>query len=216
MTDATTFRLPWRAAGNALVVAAILGWVGVIVRSHHGDVGLERQLAEVADASARELGAAIAWIAATAAFILAGALAAIVAHARGNRSALAGALLLAVGGAWITAAPGAAAVVLHMLATGGLESSSIADLTDALEGDAAWLVTLPLMVAFAAAPVLLAVGLRSMRVPLGAWVAVLWIVSVVVALVFYGNRTGEVIGCGGMMVAHCLIALALRRGERAA
>ncbi len=215
MTDTTT-RLPWRAAGTTLIGAAILGWLGVIVRSHHGDVGLERQLAEVADSSARELLAAGLWIVATALFILSGVFIAIIAHARRGQGAFVGALLLAVGGAWITAAPGAAAVVLHMLGTGDLDASAISELTTALEGDTAWLVTLPLMVAFVAAPVILALGLRTMRLSVGGGVALTWIVSVIAALVLYGDRTGEVIACGGMMVAHSLIGLALHREGTAA
>ena len=77
MTDQTT-RLPWRAAGSTLIGAAILGWLGVILRSHHGGVGLENQLAEVSDASARELVAASAWIVAAMLFILSGVLTAII------------------------------------------------------------------------------------------------------------------------------------------
>jgi hypothetical protein len=210
MTDPNP-RLPWRAAGTTLILAAILGWIGVIVRSHHGDAGLDNQLAEVADASARELIAAAVWIVATMLFILSGVFTAIVAHARRGQGAFIGALLLAVGGAWISSAPGAAAVVLHMLGTGDLGSSTVAELTDALEGDAAWLVTLPLMAAFVAAPVILALGLRTMRLSVGGGVALTWIVSVVAAMVLYGDRTGEIIACGGMMVAHVLIGLALRR-----
>lgn len=208
----TTTRLPWKAAGSTMIIAAVLGWIGVIVRSHHGDVGLERQLAEVGDAAARELIAAIVWIAATSLFILSGVFTAIIAHARRGLGAFIGALLLAVGGAWITSAPGAAAVVLHMLATGGLEPGTIADLTDALEQDPAWLVTLPLMAAFVLAPVVLALGLRTMRLRVGGGVAFTWIVAVIAALVLYGDRTGEAIATGAMMVCHTLIGLALRRG----
>ncbi|MCW2921893.1 MAG: hypothetical protein JWL76_1767 [Thermoleophilia bacterium] len=211
MTTDTNLRLPWRAAGTSLIAAAILGWIGVFTRSHHGHAGLEKQLAEVADASAREMLAAGLWLVASMLFILSGVFIAIIAHARRGQGAFIGALLLAVGGAWITAAPGAAAVVLHMLATGNLDSSTVADLTDAFEGSNAWLVTLPLMAAFVAAPVILALGLRTMRVGVGGGVALIWIVSVVAALVLYGDRTGEVIACGGMMVAHMLIGLALRR-----
>lgn len=211
MHTTPTTRLPWRAAGSTMIAAAILGWLGVIVRSHHGDVGLERQLAEVADASARELIASGVWIVATMLFILSGVFIAIAAHARRGQGAFIGALLLAVGGAWITAAPGAAAVVLHMLATGDLSSAAIGELTGALEGDAAWLVTLPLMIAFVLAPVVLALGLRTLRLRVGGGVAFTWIASVIAALVLYGDRTGEVIACGGMMVAHVLIGVALRR-----
>jgi hypothetical protein len=215
MSTETNIRLPWRAAGSTLVFAAILGWIGVIVRSHHGDAGLENQLAEVADASAREFLAAAVWILSTMLFILSGVFTAIIAHARRGQGAFVGALLLAVGGAWITSAPGAAAVVLHMLGTGGLEPATIADLSDALDGDPAWLVTLPLMAAFVAAPVVLALGLRTLRVGVGGGVALTWIVSAVAAMVLYGDRTGEVIACGGMMVAHVLIGLALRREAHA-
>lgn len=207
----TTTRLPWRAAGSTLIVAAFLGWVGVILRSHHGDVGLDRQLAEVADASARELLAAGIWIVATMLFTLSGVFIAIIAHARRGQGAFIGALLLAMGGAWISSAPGAAAVVLHMLGTGNLDASTIADLAAAFEGDEAWLVTLPLMIAFVLAPVVLALGLRTMRLSVGGGVAFTWIVSVIAAMVLYGDRTGEVIACGGMMVAHSLIGLALLR-----
>lgn len=207
----TTTRLPWRAAGSTLIVAAFLGWVGVILRSHHGDVGLDRQLAEVADASARELLAAGIWIVATMLFTLSGVFIAIIAHARRGQGAFIGALLLAMGGAWISSAPGAAAVVLHMLGTGDLDASTIADLAAAFEGDEAWLVTLPLMIAFVLAPVVLALGLRTMRLSVGGGVAFTWIVSVIAAMVLYGDRTGEVIACGGMMVAHSLIGLALLR-----
>lgn len=207
----TSTRLPWRAAGSTLIVAAFLGWVGVILRSHHGDVGLDRQLAEVADASARELLAAGIWIVATMLFTLSGVFIAIIAHARRGQGAFIGALLLAMGGAWISSAPGAAAVVLHMLGTGDLDASTIADLAAAFEGDEAWLVTLPLMIAFVLAPVVLALGLRTMRLSVGGGVAFTWIVSVIAAMVLYGDRTGEVIACGGMMVAHSLIGLALLR-----
>ena len=211
MTTEPTTRLPWRAAGSTMIAAALLGWLGVIVRSHHGDTGLENQLAEVADASAREMLAAGLWLVATMLFILSGVFIAIIAHARRGHGAFIGALLLAVGGAWITSAPGAAAVVLHMLATGDLSSGTVTELTAALEGNDAWLVTLPLMIAFVLAPVVLALGLRTMRVGVGGGVAFTWIVSVIAALVLYGDRTGEVIACGGMMVAHSLIGLALRR-----
>lgn len=211
MTDTTT-RLPWRAAGTTMMAAALLGWLGVIIRSHHGDVGLDRQLAEVAEASSRELLAAGVWVAATILFTLSGVLTAIIAHARQGHGAFVGALLLAVGGAWITSAPGAAAVVLHMLGTGDLDASSITDLAAAFEGDSAWLVTLPLMIAFVAAPIVLALGLRTMRLGIGGGAAFTWIVSVIAAIVLYGDRTGETIACGGMMVVHMLIGLALRRG----
>lgn len=210
MTDPNP-RLPWRAAGSTLILAAILAWLGVIIRSHHGDVGLERQLAEVGDSAARELIAAGLWIVATMLFILSGVFTAIAAHARRGQGAFIGALLLAVGAAWITAAPGAAAVVLYMLGTADLGASTVSDLTSAFEGDPAWLVTLPLMAAFVAAPVILALGLRTLRLRVGGGVAALWIVSVIAALVLYGDRTGEFIACGGMMVAHVLIGLALRR-----
>jgi hypothetical protein len=165
----------------------------------------------VGDASARELVAASAWILSAALFILSGVLTAIIAHARRGSGAFVGALLLAVGGAWISTGPAAAAVVLHVLASGDLDASAVAQVDAAVEDSSAWLLSLPLMAAFVAAPVVLALGLRTMRLAVGGGVALTWIAAVIAAAALYGDRTGEAIACGAMMVAHSLIGLALRR-----
>ncbi len=198
-----------RLGAVSLIVAAPLLLAADLVRSDHSGRAAV-QFAQVSADRGRELLSAGLFLVGAALLALAAFGLAGLVTGRGARLAGAGTALLGLAALWLAAGRSVFAFLLYAAAAPGPRHAAAEHIFVSITSSGGFAIYLPLLLTMAAAPFLLALGLRRARLaPL--WPAPVWLVGVVAYFAVEGNKVGELVTFGPMMAALAGVGVAIAR-----
>lgn len=197
-----------RVAGIFLILAAVTVFAAVMVRSDHSQANNAEMFADVEAARTPEFVSAALFVLGAALFVPAGLGIARLARGRGGTLTLVGAGLLTLGGMWFATGRAVSNVWLYGATAPGLPREQALAGYQHIASTPAFVVWLPLLLAFMTAPIVLGLGLWRMGL-IPVWVAPAWVVSLGSFLAVEGTDVGEFVGFGLMTAVLCWIGLAV-------
>lgn len=199
-----------KVAGVFLILAALVVFAAIMVRSDHSQISNAQMFADVEASRSPEFVSAALFVLGAVLFAPAGLGVARMARGRGGRLTYVGASMLTVGGMWFATGRAVSNIWLYAATAPGLPRDRALAAYEHFASQPGFVVWVPLLLTFMAAPVVLGLGLWRMGV-VSAWVAPAWVVSLASFLAVEGTDFGEFVGFGLMTAVLCWIGLALIR-----
>lgn len=199
-----------KLAGICLILATLTVFAAIMVRSDHSQINNAEMFADVEASRTPELISAALFVLGAILFVPAGLGIARLARGRGATLTYAGAFLLTLGGMWFATGRAVSNVWLYAATSPDLPRDQALTAYEQLASTPAFVIWLPLLLAFITAPIVLGLGLWKMGlVPI--WVAPAWVVSLGSFLAVEGTDIGEFVGFGLMTAVLCWMGLAVIR-----
>jgi hypothetical protein len=202
-----------RTGGMLLIAAAATLLAAELVRADHSQERYAAQLADVSAHRGPELLSAALFVVGGIMLVLAAiGLAGIVPAGRGRTLVQVGAALLGIGGLWMAAGRAMFEAIVYALAAANTAASAAS--LDRIGNSAGTAIFIPLLLAFAAGPVVLSIGLGRAGIA-SRWLGAVWFGGLVVFLATETSKLGNLVGFGTMMAVLAVIGLAIRAGAPA-
>lgn len=199
-----------KLAGVCLILAAITVFAAIMVRSDHSQINNAEMFAGVEASRTPEFISAALFVLGAVLFVPAGLGIARLARGRGAVLTYVGAFLLIVGGMWFATGRAVSNVWLYAMTAPGLPRDQALAAYQHLASSPAFVIWLPMLLAFITAPIVLGLGLWRMGL-MPVWAVPAWVVSLGSFLAVEGTDVGEFVGFGLMTVVLCWIGLAVIR-----
>lgn len=199
-----------KLAGVCLILAAITVFAAIMVRSDHSQINNAEMFADVEASRTPEFISAALFVLGAVLFVPAGLGIARLARGRGGMLTYVGAFMLTTGGIWFATGRAVSNVQLYAATAPGLPRDQALAAYQFIASTPAFVVWVPLLLAFITAPIVLGLGLWRMRL-IPVWVVPAWVVSLGSFLAVEGTDVGEFVGFGLMTVVLCWIGLAVIR-----
>lgn len=203
-----------KLAGICLILAALTVFAAIMVRSDHSQINNAEMFADVEASRTPEFISAALFVLGAILFVPAGLGIARLARGRGAMLTYVGAFLLTVGGMWFATDRAVSNVWLYGATTPGLPRDQALAAYEHFSTTPAFVIWLPMLLAFITAPIVLGLGLWRMGL-MPVWVVPAWIVSLGSFLAVEGSDVGEFVGFGLMTAVLCWMELAVIRYPRA-
>jgi len=200
------------SSGVCLILAAISVYAGIVVRTDHSQDDMAAQFADVEASRGPEAIAAALFVLGAILFVPAGLGIARIAHGHGGRLTYAGAILLTLGGIWFATGRAMTAHLLYSATRPGIPRDQAIESFVHFTSSGSFVIFLPFLLSFIAAPVVLGLGLWRMSIG-SVWIAPAWVVSLGSFLVVEGSDIGEFVGFGFMTLVLSWMGLLIFRAS---
>lgn len=199
-----------KLTGICLILGALVVFAAIMIRSDHSQINNAEMFADVEASRTPEFVSAGLFVLGGILFVPAGLGIARLARGRGAVLTYVGAFLLTVGGMWFATGRAISNVWLYAMTAPGLPRDQALAAYQHLASTPAFVIWLPMLLAFIAAPIVLGLGLWRMGLT-PVWVVPAWVVSLGSFLAVEGSDVGEFVGFGLMAAVLCWMGLAVIR-----
>lgn len=199
-----------KVAGVFLILAALTIFAAIMVRSDHSQINNAEMFADVEASRTPEFISAALFVLGAILFVPAGLGIARLARGRGATLTYVGAFLLTLGGMWFATGRAISNVWLYGATAPGLPRDQALAAYEHFSTTPAFVIWLPMLLAFITAPIVLGLGLWRMGL-MPVWVVPAWIVSLGSFLAVEGSDIGEFVGFGLMTAVLCWMGAAVIR-----